>query len=913
VVDDAAWLSLSPASGSSIGDDVENVTVSVDISEISAGSYQTAITISASGATNTPQIVPLTLTITLPTPADHEKRAYQYLQEVMDKYHNSFDVYTDQDAGGNHFIPSGWMGDWEDIITYDGNFCGDDRISPYDGRSCIKTGCSAQGSQGSDWAGIYWQYPENNWGDKEGHYDLTGATEMTFRARGDKGGEKVEFKMGGINTPPYHDKTNIYEDSCIALSTGVVTLTDEWMQYTIDLITSEHFSVYTDKDAGGNNRFIPSGWMGDTEDITFDDSHRIDPRSGSSCTKITYSPKGPQKWAGIYWLSKENNWGYHCGYDLTGATKLTFWARGENGGEQVEFKIGGVLGNCPDSIQPAKSTGGVTLKKEWQEFTIPLEGEDLSNIVGGFCWVAKKDNNPSGCTIYLDEITFDKVINKDLSHTIGGFCWVASRSDNPEGCTFYLDNMQYDKKRLEQLRFLESYESTCAPEDVSIRNSAHIYDNALALLAFMDRGGEEDWQRARILADSFVYCQKHDRYYSDKPHDRRLRNAYQSGDLADKITKKARLPGWWDYEQKKWLEDKYHVSSYTGNLAWVMIALLKYYEVKGGSDYLMAAEDLAKWIYGNCKDDRGDGGYTGGFLGWEPTPENPGGQKKIKWKSTEHNLDIYVAFTKLYEVTGNSTWMDRAKHAKAFVEAMWNEEEGHFWIGTSDNGVTINKDVVPEDVQTWGLMALGNVKGYNHGVSWVEEYCKVDPCPVCGDYKGFDFSFDFTDDRNNRDGVWWEGTAHMCIAFRIKDEIEKSNEFINQLRKAQLSANRNNGKGIVAACHDGLTTGLTIPCDDPGHSDEQCPWYYYNRLHVGATAWYIFAERNYNPLQCAFPLLGDINGNGSVGLEDASLALQVCTGITPSSTIHREADVNGDGRIGLEDVIYMLQKVAELR
>ncbi len=98
----------------------------------------------------------------------------------------------------------------------------------------------------------------------------------------------------------------------------------------------------------------------------------------------------------------------------------------------------------------------------------------------------------------------------------------------------------------------------------------------------MDRGGEEDWQRAKILADNFVYSQKHDRYYSGEQYAGCLRNAYQSGDLADKITKKVRLPGWWDYEQEKWFEDKYHVSSYTGNLAWVMIALLRYYEVKKG-------------------------------------------------------------------------------------------------------------------------------------------------------------------------------------------------------------------------------------------------------------------------------------------------------------------------------------------
>jgi hypothetical protein len=59
---DALWLSLSPTSGSSTGE-TDQVTASVDISGMSSGSYSAIITISASGATNTPQTVPVNLTI----------------------------------------------------------------------------------------------------------------------------------------------------------------------------------------------------------------------------------------------------------------------------------------------------------------------------------------------------------------------------------------------------------------------------------------------------------------------------------------------------------------------------------------------------------------------------------------------------------------------------------------------------------------------------------------------------------------------------------------------------------------------------------------------------------------------------------------------------------------------------------
>ena len=62
VSDDAAWLSLDPTSGSSTGE-TDTVTLSVDISGMSAGDYDADITITAPGATNTPVTVPVSLTI----------------------------------------------------------------------------------------------------------------------------------------------------------------------------------------------------------------------------------------------------------------------------------------------------------------------------------------------------------------------------------------------------------------------------------------------------------------------------------------------------------------------------------------------------------------------------------------------------------------------------------------------------------------------------------------------------------------------------------------------------------------------------------------------------------------------------------------------------------------------------------
>jgi len=170
----------------------------------------------------------------------------------------------------------------------------------------------------------------------------------------------------------------------------------------------EPFNVYTDKNAR-TNHYIPSGYMGDYGDILYNDSHGENPHSGASCIKIVYTPDVSQgaRWAGIYWQNPANNWGARKGgYDITGATRLAFWARGEIGGERIEeVKMGGISGVYPDS--DTATVGPIVLTKKWKQYEIDLTGKDLSYISGGFCWSTNLDVNPDGCTFYLDDIRYE--------------------------------------------------------------------------------------------------------------------------------------------------------------------------------------------------------------------------------------------------------------------------------------------------------------------------------------------------------------------------------------------------------------------------------------------------------------------------------------------------------------------------
>lgn len=137
---------------------------------------------------------------------------------------DKFYIYTEKGDRQNHYIPAGWMGDFGDLKLRQ-----DEASKPGAGKTCIKVSYSGERKQGAGWAGIYWQSPANNWGDKKGGFDLTGFKKLTFMARGEKGGEYIDkFMIGGITgSTEDGDSDDVSSDS--------IELTKNWQTYTIDL------------------------------------------------------------------------------------------------------------------------------------------------------------------------------------------------------------------------------------------------------------------------------------------------------------------------------------------------------------------------------------------------------------------------------------------------------------------------------------------------------------------------------------------------------------------------------------------------------------------------------------------------------------------------------------------------------
>ncbi|MDJ0794256.1 MAG: glycoside hydrolase family 2 TIM barrel-domain containing protein [Woeseiaceae bacterium] len=164
------------------------------------------------------------------------------------------------------------------------------------------------------------------------------------------------------------------------------------------------FPVLVYEDSFNGMPWAPSGWMGNIESLTLDgESSERPPHDGSAAIRMRY--EGTFGWVGVAWQDPPNNWGdLDGGYDLTGATALEVWARGEYGGERVSFGVGIIQKDRAHPDSAVEQTKGIELTPEWQRYIVPLKGADLSSIKTGFVVTLTGRRTP--VTIYLDRIRF---------------------------------------------------------------------------------------------------------------------------------------------------------------------------------------------------------------------------------------------------------------------------------------------------------------------------------------------------------------------------------------------------------------------------------------------------------------------------------------------------------------------------
>lgn len=343
--------------------------------------------------------------------------------------------------------------------------------------------------------------------------------------------------------------------------------------------------------------------------------------------------------------------------------------------------------------------------------------------------------------------------------------------------------------------FLRSFDQ--AGDEPALAGAAFTYDNALAVHALLACGKVS---QARRIGEALLAAATGDRA---GPVDGRLRNAYRAGPQDGP----PQPNGWWDAKANLWAEDPAQVGTATGNAAWAGLALLAMAEATGESRYRDGAGRLARWVVAHTADERG--GFSGGIHG------DGAGARVLGWKSTEHNVDL-AAFLAW------AGYPRQAAAARAFVASQWQGASGHFLTGTLPDGVTPNRATSGLDAQLWPLLLEKPQAEWRQVLDYAERA------------HGVDGGFDFNDDR---DGIWWEGTAQAALAYRAAGQGAKADAIL-----AVLAGQFSPGGLIWAASVPRLTTGLAL-----GPDSTEADFVYWRRPHLGATAWAVLAATGWNP------------------------------------------------------------------
>lgn len=344
--------------------------------------------------------------------------------------------------------------------------------------------------------------------------------------------------------------------------------------------------------------------------------------------------------------------------------------------------------------------------------------------------------------------------------------------------------------------------------DRDLKDWGFTYDQALASQAFLISGNKE---RAEAILN----------FYAEKA--KRYKGLFYNA-----------------YDVKTGSPVEYIVHS--GPNIWIAISACQYAKKTGDKRFLMLAEAVAKKMI-QFQNLSSDGSIKGG-----PNTE---------WVSTEHNLDAYALFKMLYGLTRDEKYKEAASVALAWLKDIgYNRPEGRFMRGRGDS-------TIATDTFSWAIAALGpallkaNAMDPDGIMEFAENECRVETKFYRPENRSVDIvGFDFAKAANLARGgvVSTEWSAQMVVAFEIMADYHKENAdiekeriyrskaeyYLSQLGKMVISSPSPTGQG------EGCLPYASMDNIDTGHG-----WRVAKGRRTGsvaATAYYIFASKDYNPL-----------------------------------------------------------------
>lgn len=188
----------------------------------------------------------------------------------------------------------------------------------------------------------------------------------------------------------------------MGISSTSIVVEDEIVKKKKYLVPKAALPFYVYKD-NIDIPYTPSGYMGNYKAITVDLNHKEHVYSGDTAIKITYDAR--DNWYGVAFVDPANDWGDILGgYDISGATTLSFWAKANDTNVKATVGFGLIDKDKPFPDSDKKSIE-INLTPKWKKYTIKAKRSDLSYIRSGFVLFSSSKGFPH--EIYLDDIVFN--------------------------------------------------------------------------------------------------------------------------------------------------------------------------------------------------------------------------------------------------------------------------------------------------------------------------------------------------------------------------------------------------------------------------------------------------------------------------------------------------------------------------
>jgi len=679
---------------------------------------------------------------------------------------------------------------------------------------------------------------------------------------------------------------------------------------SLEQANGSSFFVYRNSANSPYNHGFPSGLFADSSatlaKIHVDPAAVDDPSAPSGYTtdpnaldtghgnvlRVTFDPLAPGQFAGVN-IEEPEDYGKllsGVGYDLTGATTLSFDVRSPDGAS-VQFGVGGKVTTF--MTIPASTT--------YTNITIPLASlrdpdsgmispPDLTNVHLLFSVSTNDVNAPNGATLLVDNLQFTPTPGSQQQRALA---------------SLPLADETFGVVPASQVPF---------PPDQVLANVATTYETAMAIFTLLQGGTTADLASARAMENGLVYAVTPGNDNAgdaippapgvDGATGLGLHNGFFAGDLvlyndqnsaAGELGKKGqvRLAGFSVPAASSGSHFDLLLDGATGgNNAFAIMALLDGYERFGDPSYLNAALNIGRWIVGNLTDTSGTG-YGGYYQGY---PDMGLAKVLQTGKSVENNADIYAAFSMLAQFESTlgdgaaaALWTTRANIAGDFVVQMFDPTTGRFFAGTipsGPGGPATGPGLEPDttnpnhhrgndyinladflDSATFTTLALAASPRYQNMIDWrvpmrhvLATFAQAISATSVGQtrtYQGFDLVPTPTPtadhpNSNPPNGIAWEFTAQAVETMKFVDNLYGTSEFaesidlyLGQIRQAQQFAPFGDGRGLVASTLDGENDGS-------GGYPPVLQWLVTpfqgiaERVGLAATAWAVAADQGIN-------------------------------------------------------------------